>query len=1028
MPLIMLKWTRKLFTIRLSFFLRMLGEDRLLIRKTENPNHAKVYLFRLNEEQAQIQDMDGQFITGSSNLTKSGLSGQEEFNVEIKDYGFPEAENYFDELWERAIPISEIEDRKQFLVRFIQHKSQAASITPFEAYALILKTYVELQQQKQIKPEVERILEDVGFKKYSYQIDAVNQALSIIEQYNGVIVADVVGLGKSVIASLIAKNMGRRGMVICPPGLIGNKDQSTGWWEYINNFKLYDWEVESRGRLPVIAETIHDKGIEVVIVDEAHNFRNQDTADYEALLNICRERTVILLTATPFNNSPADIFSLLKLFIIPGKSGITLDDNLEGLFSAYNYRFKQLSDITKYYNSPDPEKIKKAEKLYVKILGEHPPIDIKKVRKETQALANQIKNVISPVVIRRNRLDLRADFLYSQEIKDLSEINDPTELFFHLDPGQSDFYDRILTEYFSETGRFRGVIYRPFMYEKPIDDEDKLDEAGNRAFQQQRNLYDFMRRLLVKRFESSFGAFASSIDRFLHVHKLVKEFISNSGGKYILDRDLIERINDFDEEEILDILYRFENDLLDKKVPKNNTVYDINKFYNKNGFFADIDNDIQLLEEIKQELTDLDIVQNDPKREAVYEEIERILDEENHERKIILFSEYVDTVKHLEGFLRKKLGNKLLVCDGKVTRQLAKQLNEDFNAQYKSTHTNHFSVLITSDKLSEGFNLNRAGAIINYDIPWNPTRVIQRVGRINRIGVKVFDELFIYNFFPSETGADVVKSREIAAQKMFLIHNTLGEDAKIFDPEEEPTVSGLYNKVNQNPEEDEELNTVTLIRNQYHEIIEEHPEVIEKISHLPSRVKTAKKYEENQVNVLRKKGLSLFSQIVVNPSKEKNDVVEILFEDLVPKIKCEFKEPRLEISKEFWPAYEDIKHYKPSYKSSKTESSLVRKAEANIKVALKLIDPQEESLIEFLKILLKDIRQYHTLSSRTLGRLGRKVLTIKSNEKELAAFLKAVIWIRNQLGIDYLDKIIERIKNQKSEVIIAVENRNGSYS
>jgi cystathionine beta-lyase family protein involved in aluminum resistance len=107
---------------------------------------------------------------------------------------------------------------------------------------------------------------------------------------------------------------------------------------------------------------------------------------------------------------------------------------------------------------------------------------------------------------------------------------------------------------------------------------------------------------------------------------------------------------------------------------------------------------------------------------------------------------------------------------------------------------------------------------------------------------------------------------------------------------------------------------------------------------------------------------------------------------------------------------------------------LVRKAEANIKVALKLIDPQEESLIEFLKILLKDIRQYHTLSSRTLGRLGRKVLTIKSNEKELAAFLKAVIWIRNQLGIDYLDKIIERIKNQKSEVIIAVENRNGSYS
>ena len=610
------------FYNQVEFFLRMLQEDRLHIRKTENPNHAKLYLFQLNKEQAEIQAMPGQFITGSSNLTKSGLSGQEEFNVEIRDYGYEDAETYFNELWERAIPISEMDERKQFLIKFIQHKSQAASITPFEAYALILKTYIELQQQKQIKPEVERILEDVGFKKFSYQTDAVNQALSIIEEYNGVIIADVVGLGKSVIASLIAKNIGKRGMVLCPPGLIGNKDYSTGWWEYINKFKLHDWEVESRGRLPEIAETIHDKDIEVVIVDESHNFRNQDTTDYEALLNICRERTVILLTATPFNNSPADIFSLLKLFIIPGKSGITLDDNLEGLFNAYNYRFKRLSDITKNYNSADPEKIKKAEKNYIQLIGEQPPIDIKKVRKETQKLANQIKNVISPVVIRRNRLDLRSDFQYSKEVTELSEVKDPVELFFHLDEKQSSFYDKILSEYFNETGRFKGAIYKPFIYEKIVDDEEKLDEEGNRAFQQQRNLFDFMRRLLVKRFESSFGAFAKSIQRFLDIHLLVKEFIEKSGGKYILDRDLISRINsnNYDEDEILDILYKFENDLLDKKIPKNNTVYNIHRFKRKTEFLADIDSDIKLFEDIIDELNELNIVENDPKRETVYKE------------------------------------------------------------------------------------------------------------------------------------------------------------------------------------------------------------------------------------------------------------------------------------------------------------------------------------------------------------------------------------------------------------------------
>lgn len=1011
------------FYNQVEFFLRMLQEERLLIRKTEKPNHAKLYLFHLNSEQAEIQNMPGQFITGSSNLTKAGLSGQEEFNVEIRDYGYDDAETYFDELWERAIKITEIQDRKEFLVKFIQHKSQAASVTPFEAYALVLKTYIELQKQKQIKPEVERVLEDIGFKKFSYQIDAVNQALSIIEEYNGVIIADVVGLGKSVIASMIAKNLGRRGMVICPPGLIGNKDYNTGWWEYINSFKLYDWEVDSRGSLPRIAETIQDKDIEVVVIDEAHNFRNQDTEDYEALLSICRDRTVILLTATPFNNSPADIFSLLKLFIIPGKSGITLDDNLEGMFSAYSYRFKRLSDIAKYYNSPDPEKRKKAEKLYVQIIGEQPPIDINKVRSETQLLANQIKHVISPVVIRRNRLDLRSDFQYSKEVTELSTVKDPVELFFHLNGQQSKFYNKILEEYFAETGRFKGAIYKPFTYEKIVDDEDNLDEAGNRAFQQQRNLFDFMRRLLVKRFESSFGAFSKSIDRFLEVHKLVKQFIENSGGKYILDRDLIEHIYEYDEEEILEVLYKFEHDLLDKKIPKNNTVYDINKFQRRTEFLADIDNDILLFEEIQQKLLALNIVDNDPKRESVYCEIERMLLEENHNRKIILFSEYVDTIKHLEGYLRDKLGNKLLVCAGDVSKQLAKQLNEDFNGQHKGSQTDHFSVLITSDKLSEGFNLNRAGAIINYDIPWNPTRVIQRVGRINRIGSKQFDELFIYNFFPSEIGADVVKSREIAGQKMFLIHSTLGEDAKIFDPEEEPTVSGLYQKVNQNPEEDEELNTATLIRNQYHQIIENHPEVIEKIIHLPHRVKSAKAFDENQVNVLRKKGLSLFSQIVKNPNLEKNSVQEIPFDDFIPFIQCEFEEPRLELSKEFWPAYEDVKNYKPQFKNTKSEASLVKKADANLKIALKLVDPKQESLIEFMKVLVKDIRKYHTLSSRTLGRLGRKQLNKKSSTKEQKAFFDEVLWIRNRFGADYLDRILDRVANQQNEVIIAVENR-----
>ena len=207
--------------------------------------------------------------------------------------------------------------------------------------------------------------------------------------------------------------------------------------------------------------------------------------------------------------------------------------------------------------------------------------------------------------------------------------------------------------------------------------------------------------------------------------------------------------------------------------------------------------------------------------------------------KIIIFSEYVDTVKHLQNYLDIKLKGKLLVCDGSMSKSLEDKLETEFNAQTTKEKTNKYQVLLTSDKLAEGYNLNRAGAIINYDIPWNPTKVIQRVGRINRIGTKVFDELHIYNYFPTEAGSDYVKTREIASQKMFLIHNVLGEDAKIFDADEKPEASKLFEKIQANYEDFEELSITTKIRNIYFEICEKYPEVIEKISLLPPRIKSS---------------------------------------------------------------------------------------------------------------------------------------------------------------------------------------------
>lgn len=301
------------FYKQIAFIIDLIQKDRLIIRKTRDPNHAKIYFFHTTEKAKSKL-----FITGSSNLTRPALTTQAEFNVEISDYGAKETEAYFDALWDDAVKITERDEVKLKLIKVIEKGTLVRKITPFEAYVLALKTYIESFKQEKISPYLIDVLKKNDYTPFTYQLDAVRQALAVIKDNNGVIIADVVGLGKTIIACSVALALRRRGLVICPPGLMGDKNKKSGWRMYLEQFGLHDWEVRSLGDLEATAEYIQDKDdFEVVIVDEVHRFRNQDTRDYEQLKNICRNKIVILLTATPFNNRPADILSLLKLFITP---------------------------------------------------------------------------------------------------------------------------------------------------------------------------------------------------------------------------------------------------------------------------------------------------------------------------------------------------------------------------------------------------------------------------------------------------------------------------------------------------------------------------------------------------------------------------------------------------------------------------------------------------------------------------------------------------------------------------------------
>jgi HKD family nuclease len=314
--------------------------------------HAKVYISRYKDNISHIQY--GSVITGSSNFSLNGLVANREFNVHLKDRRDIEyALDQFEGLWKDSIDISE-----EF-VDSVKNKTWLNdSITPYELYLKLIYEY--LQEDINLQDKYESFLPD-GFMKLDYQEQAVIQALKKLDEYNGVFLADVVGLGKTFITAQLLQQLRGRILVICPPVL------QDYWKESLLEFRV-PAEVESLGKL----ESIIRKGVnkyDYVVVDEAHRFRNEATQSYADLLDICRGKKVILVTATPLNNTIDDIFSQLKLFQAPKNSSIP---GVPNLVSFFNKLKKKLDEFRpKVYKDEEGKvyRLKEEEEAYKKSLN-----------------------------------------------------------------------------------------------------------------------------------------------------------------------------------------------------------------------------------------------------------------------------------------------------------------------------------------------------------------------------------------------------------------------------------------------------------------------------------------------------------------------------------------------------------------------------------------------------------------------------------------------------------------------------------
>lgn len=863
-------------------------DGTLEIRKTLDPCHSKMYLFAYNDLMNEGGELPGVLITGSSNLSYQGLKGRLELNARFNDkQDYEEGKKLFDELWESSVVVASKDNLDEWNNKVMARIWYDKIYSPYLMYVRVLKEYFNI-------PTSENLLTpyDITEGRYSnlrYQTDAVQMAINALNNHNGAIVADVVGLGKSVIASTIARNLRLRTIIVCPPHLYKQ------WEGYRDEFG-FTASVFSAGKIEDAVlhyqELVKDGEQFLIIIDEAHRFRNEYTQDYALLHNLCFGNKVLLLTATPFNNQPADIYALIKLFQIPTNSTLKTVENLGASFKDLINKYKKLREEQRVGKKTDEE-----------------------IKTQVNDMAKKIRSIISPLVVRRSRLDLQgipeyADDLKQQNIQ-LVMPNDPEELEYDLSE-LKDLYMTTLDRINKSEGssdavyRFKAARYSPVLYIKE-ESKDKLakeleDKTGvkfNLLLGRQTNISSFMRHLLVARFESSVAAFQASLGYMIQSSEHMLRWIEQRHKIPVFKKGNLPDVSAFYDssddgmEEIEELFEKYEA----------RGFFEIDMKYVKDSFVTDVKADVQLLKNLQEQWFGKDnMIKSDPKLDSFIRIVSKQMKNDPN-RKLVVFSEFADTVNYL---------GKALVNAGlpamKYTSADATSANKDliranFDAGLKpALQQNDFYILVATDAISEGYNLHRAGAIFNYDIPYNPTRVIQRIGRINRINKKVFDQLYIYNYFPTDVGEAETRTKEISTLKMAMIHAIMGEDTKALTKEED-LQAYFKERYRKELSRNEEESWDTPYRKLLNSL--KGTDVYDKALELPHRARTARRVDKP------KKGVLMFGRkgddFVFKIGDASNPPAMISAEEAISLFEADINEKPIDLSKNFDAVYQRVK-------------------------------------------------------------------------------------------------------------------------
>ncbi len=771
--------------------------------------HAKIYIFlpqNFNEYSG------GEVITGSSNLTESGLGIKDdanyEFNVTLRDYDDVNfAEKEFQKLWEEG------EEILPFDIERIKKNSHIGQLyTPFEIYIKLLIEYFG----KSIDYDPDSVGDlPKNFKKLSYQVDAVNQGYQMLLEHNGFMLADVVGLGKTVIATMIAKRflisngtLNTKILVVYPPHLERN------WKSTFRQFGIdKHTKFVSNGSLHKILENKNEEywpkeDYDLILVDEAHKFRNHKSNMFNDLQVICKSsrsvegnvrgtrKKIILISATPLNNRPEDIYYQLQLFTDARKSTLSVT-NLQAFFAPLIRKYKEIIAASKLTDRPNTDELRK---IYTLIR----------------------EKILLPITVRRTRKDVDSYKDYKKDLAEqgisFPEIAPPRSIEYKMDNELEALFFQTIGMLVNDIGYYR---YRAIEYL----DKEIQDLYYSQAERASRTLAHIMMTQLVKRLESSFHAFKFSLNRFRISTERMIEMFAN-GKVYVAPDANINELLDkgWDEEDIDNYIMELseENPRNQIFTPANFDESFLNKLTADNIFLQDI-------------CARWENVTVDPKWDVFLKLLknELLREDLNPTGKLVIFSESKETVNYLQTKLSEAGYLKVLPVSASNRKSLHDTILQNFDANYSGEFANDIDFIISTEVLAEGINLHRANMLINYDTPWNATKLMQRIGRINRIGST--HVIYNYAFYPSRQSDDLINLYNNAFIKLQGFHSAYGEDSKIYTPEEVLEQVKLHEK-GLPEDEDKRLKYLEFIRN----FKNKNEKEFKRIAKLPMRARTAR--------------------------------------------------------------------------------------------------------------------------------------------------------------------------------------------